>query len=61
MHYPTEFLLVGFGDGLALGVRSFAQNVDDDLFVSTESFHGSSPRKRKIVTLQLEFHTIMLS
>lgn len=43
VHYPTEFLLVGFGDGLALGVGSLAQNVDDDLFIRTESFHGSSP------------------
>ena len=43
VHYPTEFLLVSFGDGLALGVGSLAQNVDDDLFIRTESFHGSSP------------------
>jgi hypothetical protein len=43
VHYPTKFLLVGFGDGLALGVGSLTQNVDDDLFIRTESFHGSSP------------------
>jgi hypothetical protein len=46
--YPTHFLFViHFRYLLALSVGSFAQNLDDNLFICTKSFHSRSPETNR--------------